>query len=122
MEHAGIDSTGASKGTFGSYVTGFILAIILTVIPFGLVMNGSLSQGAIIFTVFAAAIVQILVHLHYFLHLDRSSDERWNVLAITFTAIAIVVVVGGSLWIMYNLHYNMSDHPAISIMAARWLC
>ncbi|MGA7801283.1 MAG: cytochrome o ubiquinol oxidase subunit IV [Gammaproteobacteria bacterium] len=122
MEHAAIDSTGASKGSLGSYLTGFVLAIILTVIPFGLVMSGALPRGDIIFGVFAAAILQILVHLHYFLHLDRSSDERWNVLAITFTALAIVVVVGGSLWIMHNMHYNMRDHAVISGMVTHWLC
>lgn len=110
MEHdAAISHSGASKGTLSSYVTGFILAIILTVIPFWLVMSGTLSPGHTLAAIFSAAVVQILVHLHYFLHLDRSSEEQWNVMAIAFTAIAVVVVVGGSLWIMVNLHERMGD-------------
>jgi cytochrome o ubiquinol oxidase operon protein cyoD len=47
------------------------------------------------------------VHLHYFLHLDTSSTARWNVLAIIFTLIIMVLFVGGTLWIMYNLNYRM---------------
>ncbi|MEJ2644099.1 MAG: cytochrome o ubiquinol oxidase subunit IV [Gammaproteobacteria bacterium] len=110
MEHdAAISHSGASKGTLSSYVTGFILAIVLTVIPFWLVMSGALSPGHTLAAIFSAAVVQILVHLHYFLHLDRSSEEQWNVMAIAFTAIAVVVVVGGSLWIMVNLHERMGD-------------
>lgn len=49
----------------------------------------------------------MLVHLHYFLKLDTSSEKRWNVLALTFTAIIIFIMVGGNIWIMVSLHYNM---------------
>ncbi|HKJ09797.1 MAG TPA: cytochrome o ubiquinol oxidase subunit IV [Gammaproteobacteria bacterium] len=119
MDHdAAINHTGASKGTLSSYLTGFVLAIVLTIIPFWLVMSGTLSRGATIAAVFAAATVQILVHLHYFLHLDRSSEEQWNVMAIAFTAIAVVVVIGGSVWIMVNLHERMAD-TALLIHALR---
>jgi cytochrome o ubiquinol oxidase operon protein cyoD len=44
------------------------------------------------------------VHLHYFLHLDRSPEQRWNVFALAFTAMVILIIVGGSVWIMFNLH------------------
>jgi heme/copper-type cytochrome/quinol oxidase subunit 4 len=39
MNQARIDSSGASRGSFDAYFTGFILSIALTVIAFGLVMS-----------------------------------------------------------------------------------
>jgi cytochrome o ubiquinol oxidase operon protein cyoD len=107
MGPAGIESTGASKGSFRSYATGFILAIVLTILAFGLVMSGALPRWAILFGISGAAIVQMLVHLHYFLHLDTSSAARWNVLALLFTLLILIIFVGGTIWIMYNLNYRM---------------
>jgi cytochrome o ubiquinol oxidase operon protein cyoD len=54
-----------------------------------------------------AAVVQVLVHLYYFLHLSTSTDQRWNLVAIVFSAVIILIVVVGSIWIMWNLNYNM---------------
>ena len=60
-----------------------------------------------IFGLLGAAVVQMLVHLHYFLHLDRSSSARWNVLALLFTLLIMFIFVGGSIWIMFDLNYRM---------------
>jgi cytochrome o ubiquinol oxidase subunit IV len=102
-----MDSTGASTGSLKSYLTGFVLSLILTAIPFALVMSGNLSSSAILAGIFIAGIVQILVHLYYFLHLDTSSTARWNVLAMIFTALILALFVGGTLWIMSSLNYRM---------------
>ena len=107
MIQASIDSTGVSRGSLKSYLTGFVLALILTAIPFALVMRGTVSPAAALAGIFVAGIVQILVHLHYFLHLDTSSAARWNVLAMIFTVLIMALFVGGTLWIMYSLHYRM---------------
>ncbi len=107
MSQASIDGIGVSRGSLKSYLTGFALSLILTAIPFALVMSGTLSSSAILAGIFSAGIVQILVHLHYFLHLDTSSAARWNVLAMIFTLLIMVLFVGGTLWIMYTLNYRM---------------
>ena len=107
MGQAYIDSTGASRGSLKSYLTGFVLSLILTAIPFALVMSGTWSSSTILAGIFSAGIVQILVHLHYFLHLDTSSAAGWNVLALMFTLAIMVLFVGGTLWIMYTLNYRM---------------
>jgi len=107
MNQAHIDSTGADRGSYKSYASGFILSILLTAIPFALVMSGAVSRSAAIFGIFGAAIMQILVHLHYFLHLDTSSAAHWNVLALLFTLLIMTLFVGGTIWIMYNLNYRM---------------
>ena len=57
--------------------------------------------------IFFLAILQILIHLRYFLHLGFGPSQRWNVLAILFTLVIIVIMVGGTLWIIYSLEYMM---------------
>ena len=108
MNQTQIDSTGAGRGSRKSYITGFILSIILTTIAFALVMQGrAVPRGLVFVTIFAAATVQMLVHLHYFLHLNTSSKSRWNVLALILTVLIMLLFVGGSLWIMSNLNHRM---------------
>ena len=107
MSQAPIDSTGVSKGSLKSYLTGFVLSLLLTAIPFALVMSGAWSSAATLAGIFSAGIVQILVHLHYFLHLDTSSAARWNVVAMIFTLLIMVLFVGGTIWIMWSLYYRM---------------
>lgn len=102
-----IDNTGAGHGSIRTYTIGFILSLILTLAAFGPVMTGGMSRPAVLTTIFSAALLQILVHLRYFLHLDSSSASRWNLLALIFTVMIIVLFVGGSLWIMWHLNYRM---------------
>ena len=99
---------GAVRGGHGSrksYTIGFLLAIALTIVPFGLVMTHASIGTPVIIAVFALA--QIIVHIVYFLHVDRSEEQRWNLTALLFTAIVLCIILGGSLWIMHNLYINM---------------
>jgi cytochrome o ubiquinol oxidase operon protein cyoD len=91
-----------------SYLTGFMLALVLTVIPFGLVASGApLSRTLVEVIIALAAGAQTLVHLYYFLHMNASAGARWNLLAVLFTALILVILAGGTLWIMVNLHNHM---------------
>ncbi|MGL4858368.1 MAG: cytochrome o ubiquinol oxidase subunit IV [Enterobacteriaceae bacterium] len=90
-----------------AYVVGFILSLILTVIPFWMVMNGTLPHSYVLYGIVIAAVVQIVVHLVCFLHLHPSSSDEWNLLALAFTLLIIGIVVIGSLWIMHHLNLNM---------------
>lgn len=98
--------------TFKGYMTGFILSVILTAIPFWLVMTGVLENKnatAIAIVVFAA--VQIIVHMVYFLHMNGKAEGGWTFTAMIFTIIIVVIVLSGSLWVMYHLHANMMPVP-----------
>ncbi len=53
------------------------------------------------------AVVQIVVHMIYFLHLDAKSEGGWNMLALIFTVILVFITLTGSLWVMYHLNVNM---------------
>jgi cytochrome o ubiquinol oxidase operon protein cyoD len=106
---------GESHASAKSYMIGFVLSVILTAIPFGLVMNTN-HYGFTVDTVLAAilllAVVQVFVHVVYFLHMDRSAEQRWNVLAFSFTVMILAIVVAGSIWIMHNATANMEHNMA----------
>ena len=108
MSHS--NDHGASHGSVKTYMTGFILSIILTGIPFWMVMSGSASKPVILGAILVTAVIQILVHLVCFLHMNTKSDEGWNMTAFIFTVIIIAILVVGSIWIMWNLNYNMMVH------------
>lgn len=98
----------ANHGSLRSYLTGFVLAVILTVIPFWLVMGHVFQSHWVTITlVLLLAIVQILVHVVYFLHLDTRSEGGWNMLSFVFTIVLVVIVLGASIWVMYNENTNM---------------
>ncbi|MBC3483516.1 cytochrome o ubiquinol oxidase subunit IV [Pseudomonas sp. SWRI59] len=96
-----------NHGSVKSYMIGFVLSIILTAIPFGLVMFPSLPKNLTVLVVVAMAVIQVVVHLVYFLHMDRSQEQRSNVSTFLFTAMVIALLVGLSLWIMFNIHIEM---------------
>ena len=101
------DSHDSSHGSVKSYAIGFILSVILTLIPFGLVMYPTLPKSITLMIVLAFAVIQVLVHLVYFLHLDRSKEQRENVIAFVFAGLVSVLLVGLSLWIMFSIHTYM---------------
>ncbi|MEM9880000.1 MAG: cytochrome o ubiquinol oxidase subunit IV, partial [Pseudomonadota bacterium] len=51
--------------------------------------------------------VQMLVHVHYFLHVSLKVDEGWQVMSLAFTAILLIIILAGSIWVMFHLHENM---------------
>jgi cytochrome o ubiquinol oxidase operon protein cyoD len=102
---------GESHASVKSYLVGFVLSIILTAIPFGLVMDSGhygLTAETVLGSILLLAVVQVFVHIVYFLHMDRSAEQRWNVLAFSFTILILVIVVAGSVWIMHNATANMA--------------
>jgi cytochrome o ubiquinol oxidase operon protein cyoD len=102
------DDGPASHSTFKGYMTGFVLAVILTAIPFWLVMGNVLGKPSTTsFVILGLAAVQIVVHMVYFLHMDAKSESGWNMLALIFTIVLVVITLAGSLWVMYHMNTNM---------------
>lgn len=84
------------------------MSIILTVIPFWLVITRNFfPYTSVLIVILTCAILQIIVHLRYFLHIDFSIQQRWNLFSLIFSINIIAIFVIGSLWIMWNLNYNM---------------
>ena len=89
------------------YLVGFALAVVLTIVSFGLASVDGISKSIVMTGLFIAAILQMLVHLHFFLHLDRSSKQRWNLITLAFSVLLIFIFVGGSIWVMVTLNGRM---------------
>jgi cytochrome o ubiquinol oxidase operon protein cyoD len=106
-EHHGHHGDDAGHGSVRSYVTGFLLSVILTAIPFALVMSHAVPTATVVSACVGIGVVQIVVHLVYFLHMNRASSRSWNMAAFVFTLIIVAILVGGSLWVMYHLDTNM---------------
>ena len=106
--HDGHDHDHADHGTLKTYATGFILSVILTAIPFWLVMAGVIASNAVAaFVVVGLALAQIVVHMVFFLHMDTRSESGWTFMALMFTIVLIAIALSGSLWVMYHLTSNM---------------
>lgn len=95
-------------GSYQSYITGFLLSVILTAIPFALVMAGGFDNRLLtVGVVVGCAILQVLVHMVYFLHMNSHSEEGWTLLSTLFTIIIVFIMIAGSLWVMHHLNTNM---------------
>lgn len=109
---SGHAETGHDNGhapvTLKGYLTGFILSIVLTAIPFWLVMSGVIADKSLTgLIIMAFAAVQIVVHMIYFLHMNTSSEQGWTMMALIFTIVMVVIALAGSLWVMHHLVTNM---------------
>lgn len=99
---------GHDHGSFKSYMTGFILSVILTAIPFWLVMGDVLDNPRYTaFIILGFAVVQILVHMKYFLHMSTSAEEGWTLISTIFTITLVVITLAGSFWVIFHLNRNM---------------
>jgi cytochrome o ubiquinol oxidase operon protein cyoD len=99
--------------TFKGYMMGFVLAVILTVIPFWLVMGKVFDKSrTTALVILAIGAVQIVVHMIYFLHMNTKVEGGWSMLALIFTIVLVVITLSGSIWVMYHLNTNMMPMSA----------
>ena len=115
--HADHEESGAPHGTFRDYMTGFVLAVVLTAIPFFLLMARPIeSPGYTAAIVLVCAFAQILVHMVFFLHMTPKAEDGWLLLSTIFTIVLVVITLAGSLWIVFHLNRNMMPMPDGEIM------
>lgn len=101
-------------GTMQSYVIGFILSLICTFIPYVLVVHHSLSGTMLLVAIIGFAVLQMVIQITFFLHLGRGPKPRWNLYFFIATIGIVLIVVGGSILIIHNLHYNMLPSDQIA--------
>lgn len=93
-----------NHGALKQYVIGFVLSIILTIIPLMVVMNDLLEGTAAIVVLLVAAVLQFAVQLLFFMHLREEEKPRYNLMTLVFGLVILITIVGGSIWIMaYNV-------------------
>ncbi|MYM87569.1 cytochrome o ubiquinol oxidase subunit IV [Rugamonas sp. FT82W] len=110
-DHHGHDDHGhdaVPHGSLKDYAIGFVLSVILTAIPFWLVMHKAFDKSSTTAAVILAfAAVQVVVHMVYFLHMNGKIEGGWSLLATLFTLVLLVIVLAGSIWVMYHMNVNM---------------
>ena len=110
-------AAGHGHDSLRSYLVGFGLSVVLTAIPFWLVMTGALdNRQATALTIMAFAAAQIVVHMIFFLHMSARSENGWTMMALIFTLVIVVITLSGSLWVMYHLNVNMMPGHDMSQM------
>lgn len=98
---------GAKAKTLKSYMIGLFLSLIFTFIAFWLVSYHVLNTTELYVAVTALAIGQLFAQVICFLRLNTTTEGMWNTMAFVFTFLVVFVLIGGSMWIMYNLNMNM---------------
>ncbi|CAJ4014400.1 ubiquinol oxidase subunit IV [Burkholderia pseudomallei] len=107
MAHSHPSHGDEAHGTVGGYIADFVLSVLLTAASFGLVMGGVLPPREALVSLAVLAAVQIVVHLVYFLHMNTSSSQRWNVMAFSYTVLTALILIFGTVWVMHNVGMNM---------------
>ncbi|MEM8877889.1 MAG: cytochrome o ubiquinol oxidase subunit IV [Pseudomonadota bacterium] len=98
----------AGHATYRAYLTGFALSVVLTIIPFWMVLGQPTDNVYIALTViFSLGAAQIMVHVYYFLHVNLKAEQGWQAMSLGFTFMLVVIVLAGSIWVMFHLNENM---------------
>jgi cytochrome o ubiquinol oxidase operon protein cyoD len=105
----------SEEGTYTSYVIGFVSSIVLTIIAYFLVVNRTISnRWALTIVIGFLAIIQCIVQLRLFLHLGSEAKPKLRLLVFGFMLTVVLILVGGSIWIMYNLNNRMTTPREIN--------
>ena len=97
-----------SQKILKSYYTGFIISLVLLLVSSWLVMAHVLSVTALPVVLFILVLLQLCTQTRFFMRMNVSAEDRsWNLMSFLFVILVVCVILGGTIWIMYNLHYNM---------------
>jgi cytochrome o ubiquinol oxidase operon protein cyoD len=98
------------------YVIGLGLALLFTAVSFFIAGTDLVWQPSIPVAIIVLAIAQMGIHLVFFLHITTGAENANNVLALAFGLLIVLLVIGGSLWIMSHLNANMMPMDQIMQM------
>ena len=76
-----------------SYITGFVLAVGLTLAAYFIVVEQKFAARTLLLAVAGLAVVQLMVQLVFFLHLGRESKPRFNLIMLIFAVGVVLIVV-----------------------------
>ena len=114
-DHHDHHDDGGPHSTFSGYMIGFVLSIILTAIPFWLVMTKVIAdRNTAVLVLGGLAVVQIVVHMVFFLHMNGKVEGGWTLLSTIFTLVFVAIAITGTLWVMFHMNANMMpEHPSM---------
>lgn len=96
------------SGSVRTYVIGFVSAIVLTLAAFGVASSHSLRGNGLVAILLGLAILQFIFQMVFFLHIGHETKPRWKQLMVSMMIVFVVILVLGSIWVMYSLNYRMT--------------
>lgn len=105
-----------THGSLASYSVGFVLSIALTLVAYFAVVKYYVSGQMLLIELLGLAVVQFVVQLLFFLHVGSEAKPRWKRLTIVLMLVFVLIVILGSIWVMYNLNYRMSPEQVNQYM------
>jgi cytochrome o ubiquinol oxidase subunit IV len=90
-----------------SYAWGIGLALVLTLVPFALVRGAGIARLPLLMVIGAFALVQMIVHFRFFLHISFR-QKREDLQLILFSTLVLIILVGGTVWIMASRALRMA--------------
>jgi cytochrome o ubiquinol oxidase subunit IV len=90
-----------------SYVIGYVLALALTGVAFAAVHWPSFAATTTLAIVFGLALVQIIVHFRFFLHISLAKSSRDDLQLVLFSTLIVALMVSGTVVILINLRQRM---------------
>ena len=104
---ASIEPTPSAYPELITYAVGYGLALALTIAAFALVHWHWAPPATALGIVFGLALVQIVVHFRCFLHVTLHGPARDDLQLILFSTLIILLMVGGTLVVLFNLRMRM---------------
>lgn len=89
---------------------GLLLSIFFTSIPFCMIYYNFFEKNTLLIITIFCAIIQIYIHLVFFLHLGHMLHAEWNIISLIFTIFILFILILGSIWIMTHLHHNLMTY------------
>jgi cytochrome o ubiquinol oxidase subunit IV len=87
---------------FRSYLIGGGLSAVLTGAAFAIVGLGLLSGLTAMVVLAVLAVLQIVVHFRFFMHIDLQKSHRDDLQLILFTGMILAIMVAGTIWILFS--------------------
>ena len=97
-------------GSLQAYLIGFGLSLLLTFAAFLLVLYRSqVTREVVILTLIGLALMQAIAQVLFFLHVGEEAKPRWETMVFLFMVLILLIIVGGTLWIMTNLNHRVMN-------------
>lgn len=101
-------SNAEAKNRVVAYTSGFVLSVGLTIAAYMLALHHWRSAAATACLLMVLALIQFVVQMVFFLHVGREDKPRWKLALLASMVVFVVVLVAGSIWVMYSLNYRMN--------------
>ncbi len=95
------------KQELHTYIVGYALALVLTLVPFGLVYWSAMAPSGLYLAIGGCAILQAIVHFRCFLRINPPRQNMDDLHLILFSSLLLFFMVGGTIWILANLASRM---------------